>query len=260
MLDVVRELAALDLQLTHETAELRWGPATTVFAFASLWWIKGPLLVGLGGVSDGMRRRLVPFVMLASAAAFAVASIVNVGLKALVDRHRPPVTDPDIAYVGSLPSSPSFPSGHAMTAFAAATAIALQCAGWGLQLLAVYAAMRAFRIDEPLHAPGLVLVLMNVATIFPLWPGNIGLLQAAVALPLVSYGVAYAHGFAFGLGLQVIEVSVGVGLGLLYLTREGLSFAMLKRIPASPDVDGAEPAGSLERDGAEARARARVPG
>lgn len=127
MLDVVRELAALDLQLTHETAELRWGPATTLFAFASLWWIKGPLLVGLGGLSDGIRRRTVPLAMLASAAAFVVASGLNAALKSLVDRHRPPVTDPDIAYVGDLPSSPSFPSGHAMTAFAAATAIAVLC-------------------------------------------------------------------------------------------------------------------------------------
>jgi undecaprenyl-diphosphatase len=48
-------------------------------------------------------------------------------LKELVDRHRPPVTDPDIAHVGNLPSSPSFPSGHAMTAFAAATAVAVLC-------------------------------------------------------------------------------------------------------------------------------------
>jgi hypothetical protein len=70
-----------------------------------------------------------------------------------------------------------------------------------------------------------------VATIFPLWPGNIGLLQAAVALPLVSYGVAYARGFAYGLGLQVLEMSVGVGVGLVFLAREGLSFAMLKRMP-----------------------------
>ena len=127
MLDLVRELAALDLHLTHETAELRWGPATTVFALASVWWVKGPLLVGLGGVSDGMRRRLVPLVMLASAAAFGIASVLNVLLKAVVDRHRPPLTDPDIAYVGELPASPSFPSGHAMTAFAAATAIAVLC-------------------------------------------------------------------------------------------------------------------------------------
>ena len=45
--------------------------------------------------------------------------------------------------------------------------------------------MRAFRIYEGAPAAGLVLVLMNVATIFPLWPGNVGLVQAAVALPLV---------------------------------------------------------------------------
>lgn len=127
MLDVVRELAALDLQLTQRTAELRWGPATTLFAFASLWWIKGPLLVGLGGLGDGLRGRLLPLGMLASAVAFAVASGLNLALKALVDRHRPPVTDPGFAYVGELPSSPSFPSGHAMTAFAAATAVAVLC-------------------------------------------------------------------------------------------------------------------------------------
>ena len=72
---------------------------------------------------------------------------------------------------------------------------------------------------------------MNVATIFPLWPGNIGLLQAVVALPLVSYGVAYATGFAFGLGLQVMEMSVGVGVGLIFLAREGLSLATLRRMP-----------------------------
>jgi hypothetical protein len=71
---------------------------------------------------------------------------------------------------------------------------------------------------------------MNVATIFPLWPGNVGLMQAAVALPLRNYGVAYATGFAYGLVLQAVEMSVGVGLGLLALAREGLSFAMLRRM------------------------------
>ena len=34
--------------------------------------------------------------------------------------------------------------------------------------------MRAFDIHEPLPAAALVLVLMNVATIFPLWPGTSG--------------------------------------------------------------------------------------
>jgi len=113
---------------------------------------------------------------------------------------------------------------------AALAAIVLQIVGWTLQLLAVWTVTEAFGLDVPLHAAALVLLLMNVATLFPLWPGNVGLLQAAVALPLVQYGVAYGTGFAYGLVLQAIEMSVGVGVGLAMLAREGLSFASLKRM------------------------------
>ena len=68
----------------------------------------------------------------------------------------------------------------------AAVAALFQTLGWVCQLFAVYVAMRAFDIHAPLPAAALVLLLMNVATLFPLWPGNIGLLQAAIALPLRS--------------------------------------------------------------------------
>jgi uncharacterized protein (TIRG00374 family) len=111
-----------------------------------------------------------------------------------------------------------------------AAAILLQCLGWLMQLLAVYVAMQAFGIDAPLPAAGLVLVLMNIATIVPLWPGNIGLVQAAVALPLRNYGVAYPVGFAYGIVLQAIEIACGVSLGLIAIAREGISFAMLRRM------------------------------
>ena len=117
----------------------------------------------------------------------------------------------------------------------ATAALLAQCVGWALQLLAVWAAMEAFRIDEPLAAAGLVLLLMNVASIFPLWPGNVGLVQAAVALPLVSYGITYAHGFAFGIGLQAIEASVGIGAGLVFLAHEGISFAAMRLLPGGED-------------------------
>jgi hypothetical protein len=119
--------------------------------------------------------------------------------------------------------------------------------------------MRAFGIHEPLPAAGLVLVLMNVATIFPLWPGNIGLVQAAVALPLFSYyGVAKANGIAFGFGLQAIEASVGVGVGLIFLAREGLSFAMLKVMPdasqaEAPDEPRVEPPAEVDVEPPHAR-------
>jgi uncharacterized membrane protein YbhN (UPF0104 family) len=136
-------------------------------------------------------------------------------------------------------------------------AVVLQCAGWFLQLLAVYVAMRAFDVHAPLPAAGLVLLLMNVATVFPLWPGNIGLLQAAVALPLVQYGVAYSTGFAYALVLQVIEMSVGVGVGLVFLAREGLSFATLRELPSGDEIaEGGERSVPRERR----RARAGVPG
>ncbi len=106
-----------------------------------------------------------------------------------------------------------------------------------LQLAAVYTAMRAFGIHAPLPAAALVLLLLNVAILFPLWPGNVGLYQAAVAAPLLSYGVATSRGVAFGVGLQAIEASVGIGIGMIFLAREGLSYATLKEMPEAGQVD-----------------------
>ena len=140
----------------------------------------------------------------------------------------------------------------------AAIAVLLQCVGWTCQLFAVWATMRAFDIHVPLAAAGLVLVLMNVAMLFPLWPGNIGLVQAAVALPLVAYGVPYAKGFAFGIGLQAVEMSVGVGAGLLFLAREGLSYAMLKRMPGADQAEVRTRVEDEEAVEEQPRARARV--
>jgi uncharacterized protein (TIRG00374 family) len=116
------------------------------------------------------------------------------------------------------------------TPSAAIAAILFQTVGWFLQLLAVWAVTRAFDMGVPLPAAALVLLLMNVATVFPLWPGNVGLLQAAVALPLKQYGVPYGTGFACGLVLQAVEMSVGVGVGLVFLAREGLSFTSLQQM------------------------------
>jgi uncharacterized protein (TIRG00374 family) len=141
----------------------------------------------------------------------------------------------------------------------ASVAILFQCLGWICQLFAVWTAMRAFHIYKPLPAAGLVLVLMNVATILPLWPGNVGLMQVAVATPLsLQYGVDYGVGFAFGLGLQAIEASVGVGIGLVFLAREGLSFAGLREMPGAVTV-APRPESTEETAGREPD-RARVPG
>jgi len=144
---------------------------------------------------------------------------------------------------------------------AAALAILGQCVGWALQLLAVWSAMRAFDIHESLVAAAVVLLLMNVATIIPLWPGNVGLVQVAVATPLVRYGVPYGKGVAFGFGLQAIEASVGVGIGLIFLGREGLSFARLREMPGAVTADDEEGEEPNEEETSEREPEgARVPG
>jgi uncharacterized membrane protein YbhN (UPF0104 family) len=123
------------------------------------------------------------------------------------------------------------------TPLGAAGAIFFQICGWVCQILAVYTAMRAFGIHSPLPAAGVVLLLMNVVTIFPFWPGNVGLVQVAIASALAGYGVAYSTGIAYGFGLQAIEASVGIGVGLLFLAREGLSVAMLKVMPSARQAE-----------------------
>jgi uncharacterized protein (TIRG00374 family) len=123
------------------------------------------------------------------------------------------------------------------TPVGAAAAIFFQICGWTCQIFAVYTAMRAFDIHSPLPAAGVVLLLMNVVTIFPFWPGNVGLVQVAIASALVGYGVSYSVGVAYGFGLQAIEASVGIGVGLLFLAREGVSFAMLRVMPAASQAE-----------------------
>ena len=120
---------------------------------------------------------------------------------------------------------------------AALEALSFQLLAWAAQFFAVWTTFRAFGIDEGFAAAGLVLLVMNLVTVFPFWPGNVGLVQAAIALVLLRYGVDYAHGFAYGLGLQAIEAGVGVALGFVSLAREGYSVAMLRRMPEVTEVE-----------------------
>ena len=115
--------------------------------------------------------------------------------------------------------------------------------------------MRAFDIHAPLPAAGVVLLVMNVVTIFPFWPGNVGVVQVAIASALVGYGVAYGRGVAYGFGLQAIEASVGIGVGLLFLAREGLSLAMLRVMPRADQAE--MPSGSRRPRSRRAAAGAR---
>ena len=127
--------------------------------------------------------------------------------------------------------------------------------GWLCQLLAVWAAMRAFHIHTPLVDRGPRARadqrrddLPAVARQLRARPDRDRVRRSSTTAS------PYARGFAFGIGLQAIEASVGVGVGLIFLAREGLSYAMLKTID-EPERD----AGQGARRGARACSLSRRP-
>jgi undecaprenyl-diphosphatase len=150
MTDLVQLLVSLDASAIRATDELRWGPATTVLVLSSAWWVKGPLLVAAGWCADVRGRRLLPLAAFAASAAFLLASGLSLVLKAFFGRSRPPEAIGIDALV-AVPGSPSFPSGHAMTAFAAAGAVAVLAPRLRWAVLAVAAVVGFSRVYLGVH-------------------------------------------------------------------------------------------------------------
>jgi peptidoglycan/xylan/chitin deacetylase (PgdA/CDA1 family)/uncharacterized membrane protein YbhN (UPF0104 family) len=115
----------------------------------------------------------------------------------------------------------------------AAWALAAGLASWAAQIAGIYAALAAADIHATLGTAGLVFLVSTLVQLFPFWPGNVGLFQAAIAQVLVqAYPIDFTHAIAFAVGLQVIEVSLGVGLGFWFLSREGLSLSEVRGLRA----------------------------
>jgi uncharacterized membrane protein YbhN (UPF0104 family) len=231
----------------------------TVFAHRLFDLVPATILVAWVLLTAEVPHWAVVALLIGAAVGFALFTVAWLSAR----RHARPVVREGMGTVRHLLGMARQGLSVLKAPFPLAGAVLLQCLGWLMQLLAVYATMEAFSMDVPLHAAGLVLCLMNVATIVPLWPGNVGLVQAAVALPLRNYGVAYSTGFAFGLALQGLEIAVGVALGLVALAREGISFAMLRRMredeqgPENVLEEVSELVDELEHEAA--RTRAPVP-
>jgi undecaprenyl-diphosphatase len=115
----------LDSKTLEWIQSVRWAPITPLFVLLSAWWVKGPILVALAGAGEIGRRRWLPHAAICGAISLVLASLLSGLLKALVERPRPAVADHAISPVVVTPHSPSFPSGHTATAFAAAVAISV---------------------------------------------------------------------------------------------------------------------------------------
>jgi undecaprenyl-diphosphatase len=145
-------LVELDRVLIDLTPGLEHPTLTAVFVVLSAWWVKGPLLVGLGLGCDLWRRR-VPLAFLSAGAATLAASLIVGPLKDLFDRARPPEADPGLGSLAAIPENASFPSGHAATAFAAATAIGILSPRMRPYALALAVGVGLSRIYLRVHFP-----------------------------------------------------------------------------------------------------------
>ena len=172
-------LVDLDHSLIEFAPSFESPVLTSVFVLLSAWWVKGPVLIGLALAYDLWRRRFPPIAFMAAAVATLVTSLVVDQLKNVFDRSRPPEADPGLGSVVPIPDNPSFPSGHAATAFAAATAVAILCPRLRPWVLALAAGVALSRLYLRVHFPFDVLVggLIGAA---------LGALAGVVALQLAG--------------------------------------------------------------------------
>ncbi|HEV3000728.1 MAG TPA: phosphatase PAP2 family protein [Solirubrobacteraceae bacterium] len=150
-MELLHQLLQLDHAAIEQSAQLRWSPATAFFALASAWWIKGPLFVVAAFARDLKDRATVPLTALAVGAALLAGDLLSGAIKHAVDRPRPPRADPGFDAAVAVPSSPSFPSGHATTTFACAVAIALLIPRLRWPALAVAATVGLSRVYLGVH-------------------------------------------------------------------------------------------------------------
>jgi undecaprenyl-diphosphatase len=156
--EFVRTVAWWDGSTMQAVEALRWQPLTLLFVVASMWWVKWPLIAIVGACGDARCRRKLPAAALAALSAAALAGITVTILKAVFDRARPPLADPALDPVGTVPGSASFPSGHAATAFAAAVAVGVFFPRLRKPLLALAAVIAVSRVYLGVHFATDVLV------------------------------------------------------------------------------------------------------
>lgn len=147
-------VAGADRWLVEIVAASRCAPLTAVMTLLSAWWVKGLLIAGVGLFADlAVRPRRLPPTPVVAAVALVAASLASGALKDLVGRVRPPLAHDSFTALVTLPADPSFPSGHATSAFAAAGVVAAMHPRLRAPVLALAALVALSRVYLGVHYP-----------------------------------------------------------------------------------------------------------
>lgn len=97
---------------------------------------------------------------------------------------------------------------------AAASVLGWSIASQATRLLAAAAVATALGVTHPLLAALVIMPTLQLATLFPITPGNVGVATGAVALALQTRGVEMSQAIATGIAYHAAETLVGVAFGV----------------------------------------------
>jgi uncharacterized membrane protein YbhN (UPF0104 family) len=81
------------------------------------------------------------------------------------------------------------------------------------RLLSAAAIGAALGIPRPLTAAIVIVPALDVASLVPLTPGNIGVTSGAIAVAFKAHGVSFEQGLAAGIAFHAVETAVGLLVG-----------------------------------------------
>lgn len=181
--DIGKDLSAIDgavyVAIARQDTPSLDGPLRGLSATANqslLWAGLGALLALLGG-RHGRR------VAAQGMAAVGIASaVVNLGVKQVRPRRRPDRDHSELpaGRLVPMPTSSSFPSGHAASAFAFASAVGAEMPGLALPLRALALSVAYSRVHTGVHYPSDTLIGGLIGTV-------VG--QAVVRVPRSTRGL-----------------------------------------------------------------------
>lgn len=228
-------LQSYDLAVFRSVADRHWPGAEPLLPRLSrsanhglLWFGAAAGIAALGSSARSRRAALRGIASLAVAS----AAINTVG-KGTVRRQRP-VLDmvPVIRQLKRQPFTTSFPSGHAASAAAFATGVALESKSWGAVVAPVAAAVAASRVYTGVHYPSDVLAgaVLGVGAAFALR----GVVPTRGQLPAPGRPPAEAPALPAGRGLVVVVNRMsGSATATAGLVRDALPLAEV--VECAPD-------------------------